>query len=105
MSILALALGGDERLLQDHLQHGPREISDVILAVHRDLAGSLLHPNAGDGVLALAGGIGAALGVELLLIDARLGAAALSPLSGARVLERSHLRIGHGFKRSLHSWL
>ena len=82
---LALALGGDERLLQDHLQHRPREIGDVVLAVDGDLAGALLDPDAGDGVLALAGGIGAALGVELLLIDAGLAMPqSLSPLSGPR---------------------
>src|SRR3990170_1593885 len=65
---LALALRGDERLHQDHLQDGPRKIGDVVLAVDGDLAGTPLHPDAGDRVLALAGGVGAALRVDILLI-------------------------------------
>src|SRR5512143_3665003 len=68
---LALALGGDERLLQDHLQHGAREIDRVLLAVDGDLAGAGLHPHAGDSVLALAGRVGAALRIDLLHIDTR----------------------------------
>ena len=44
-------------------------------AVDGDLAGARLDPDARDGVLALAGGIGAALRVELLHIDAALPAA------------------------------
>jgi hypothetical protein len=39
------------------------------LVVDGDLAGAGLDPDAGDGVLALAGGIGAALLVELLDVD------------------------------------
>src|SRR5689334_13042035 len=68
---LALAFGGDERLLQDHLKHGAREIGRVLLAVDSDLAGAGLHPNAGDRVLAFAGRIGASLRVDLLHIDTR----------------------------------
>src|SRR3972149_10587320 len=64
---LALALGGDERLHQGHLSDGPGKIGDVIFAVDGDLAGTPLHPDAGDRVLALAGGVSAALCVDLLL--------------------------------------
>ena len=42
----------------------------MVLAIDGDLAGALLHPNAGDGIFALAGGIGAPLGIDLLLVDA-----------------------------------
>src|SRR3990170_616485 len=98
---LALALRGDERLHQDHLQDGPRKIGDVILAVDGNLAGTPLHPDPGNRVLALAGGVGAALGVDLLLIDAGLGC-------GGFALQRSKIFKGHGLahgvRRSLHSW-
>ncbi len=69
--VLAVAVGGDDRLLQDHLQHRTGEILGEFLAVDGDAAGARLQPDAGDGVLALAGGIGAAVGVELLDIDRR----------------------------------
>ena len=62
-------LGDVERLLDHHAQHGTCEIDRLVLAVDGDLAGARLHPDAGDGVLALAGGIGAALSVELLVVD------------------------------------
>src|SRR5262249_28086439 len=83
--VLAFALRGDQRLLQDHLQHRTREISGVVLAVDGDLPGSALHPHAGNGVLALAGGIGAALRVDLLLIDTGLGCAGVG-LERSKVL-------------------
>src|SRR5262245_48949191 len=41
----------------------------MVLAVDGDLAGTALHPDAGDRVLALAGGVGAALRVNFLHVD------------------------------------
>src|SRR5690606_41963155 len=55
-------------LLQDHAQHRACEIDVELTLVDRDLAGARLDPDAGDRVLALAGGIGTALAVELLLV-------------------------------------
>src|SRR5690606_13976218 len=69
--VLAVAVCRDDRLLEDHLQDGTREIGVVFLVVDRDLAGAWLDPDAGDGVLALAGGVGAARFVELLDVDRR----------------------------------
>jgi hypothetical protein len=69
--ILALAVGDRERLVDDEAQRGTREIGFLIAAVDRDLAGAGLHPHAGDGVLAAAGGVGAALLVQLLLAQRR----------------------------------
>src|SRR5581483_1486191 len=94
---LALALGGDERLLQDHLEHGTGEIGGVLLAVDGDLAGAGLDPDTGDGVLALAGGIGAALRIDLLHVNPR----GLLPLERPKILKRH--RLAHGVRRSLHS--
>ena len=59
--------------LQDHLQNRTREIGREFLVVDDDLAGAGLHPDAGDRVLALAGGVGAALLVELLDMHRRRG--------------------------------
>jgi hypothetical protein len=67
--ILAVAVGGDDRLAQHHLEHGTREIRVELLVVDDDLAGAGLDPDACDGVLALAGGISAAALVELLDVD------------------------------------
>ena len=68
---LLAALRDVERLLDDHLLRGPCEVDLLVAAVDGDLAGAGLHPDAGDGVLAPARGIGATLGVDLRL--ARLG--------------------------------
>ena len=57
---LTFAVGDLERLLQDHLEHGTREIRVHVLAVDDNLAGTGLDPDAGDRILALAGGIAAA---------------------------------------------
>ena len=70
--VLARALGDAERLLDDHAQHRTREIDRHVAAVDRDLARAGLDPDARDGVLALAGGVGATLLVELLHIFRRL---------------------------------
>ncbi|GFO82728.1 MAG: hypothetical protein A49_23550 [Methyloceanibacter sp.] len=42
----------------------------MVLAVHRDVAGALLDPDAGDRVLPLTRGIGAALRIDLALVNA-----------------------------------
>src|SRR6185437_2080110 len=60
------AVGGDQRLAQDHAQHGTGEIDFLVAAIDRDLAGARLDPDAGHRFLAAAGGIGAALGVALV---------------------------------------
>src|SRR5690606_12500989 len=67
--VLAAAVRRFDGLLQVHLKNRPGEILGELLVVHRDLAGARLHPNAGDGVLALAGGVGAAMSIELLHMD------------------------------------
>src|SRR5712692_1424442 len=69
--VLALAIGRDQRLLDQHAQHRPGEEDLHRLLVHGDAAGAGLDPDPGDRVLALAGGIGAAAAVELLHIFRR----------------------------------
>src|SRR5690606_19315601 len=64
--VLPVAVGGYDRLLQDHLQHRASEIFAEFLVVDDDLARARLHPNAGDRVLAFAGSVGPTMGVELL---------------------------------------
>ena len=57
---LILDAGHLEGLAQDHLQHGAREIFLDRLAVHLNLAGARLDPDACRGVLAPAGRVSAA---------------------------------------------
>src|SRR5262249_55816027 len=57
---LAEPVRRDERLIDDHPQYRPRKINWAFAAVDVDFAGAGLDPHAGNGVLALAGGIGAA---------------------------------------------
>ena len=57
---LAFHTGDGERLAQDHLQHRTGEVFGDGLAIDHNLALSGHDPDAGDRVLALAGGIGAA---------------------------------------------
>ena len=64
--ILAVAVGGDERLLDEHAQHRSGEIGVDRTGVDHDLAGAGLEPDARHRILALARGVGAALLVELL---------------------------------------
>ena len=71
--VLGEAVDDDERLAQDHAQHGPREIDVERLAVDGRLAPAGLDPDARDGVLALAGGVGASLLVELLHMNGGFG--------------------------------
>ena len=56
-----------------HAQHRTGEIDLDLARVDRDLAGARLDPDAGDRVLALAGGVGAAELVDLLLVLGRIG--------------------------------
>src|SRR5579883_954968 len=64
--VLAEAIGGGERLVDQHAEDRPREIDLDLAPVDHDLAVAGLDPDARDGVLALARGIGA-----LERIDAR----------------------------------
>src|SRR5882757_1450063 len=64
---LLAALRDVERLLDDHLLGRAREVDLLVAAVDGDLAGAGLHPDAGDGVLAPARGVGAALRIDFLL--------------------------------------
>src|SRR6185437_9506571 len=52
---LAEAIDDGEGLVDQHAQHGAREIDRAVAAIDRDLAGAGLHPDARDGVFALAG--------------------------------------------------
>src|SRR5208282_3173238 len=90
--VLTLAVCGDQRLLDQHAQHRPGKISFHRPSIDDDLAGAHLDPNASNRVLAFAGGIGAALLVELLHVD--------GCLRRRRRLERRQLferlyRLGH----------
>ena len=79
-----------KRLGDHHPQHGPGEIDGAFAAVDRDLAVARLDPDAGDGVLAPAGGIGAALRVDLRL--ASLGGQLSAPGAGSAQI----LQVGQG---------
>ncbi len=66
-----------------------REVDRLVTAVDRDLAGAGLHPDAGDGVLAAAGGVGAALRVDFLFADrgGRLGRRQQAPSSARQTMK------------------
>src|SRR5439155_11814700 len=64
---LAEPVGHDKGLVEQHAQHRAREINGTVAAVDLDLAIALPDPDAGDRVLALARGIGAAEFVALRL--------------------------------------
>src|SRR5690606_9896974 len=85
---LTSAIRSDDRLLQDHLQNRTCEILFEFLVIDGDLAGARLDPYACNGVLALAGGIGAALCVQLLDMN-RSGSFGLG--NGAEFFERVEL--------------
>ena len=63
------AVGELQRLGDHHPQHRAGEVDLLVAAVDRDLALAGLDPDAGDGVLPLAGRVCAALGVNLALVD------------------------------------
>src|SRR3546814_676788 len=69
--VAADPVGQAERLVDDETQRRTREIDFLVAAVDRDLARPGLQPHAGDGVLAAAGRIGAALLVDLLFAQRR----------------------------------
>src|SRR5690606_34514522 len=54
------------RLLNDQLQNRASKIGSELTAIDHDLALAWLDPDTCNGILALAGGISAALSVELL---------------------------------------
>ena len=56
----------DQRLLDQHAEHRTGEIDFDVAGIDGDLAGARLDPDAGDRVLALAGGVGATVFVDLL---------------------------------------
>src|SRR3984893_1255020 len=64
--VLAGTGGCDQRLLDHHPQHWTREVDFDFAGVDDDLCGAGLDPDAGNRVLALAGGVGAAELVDLL---------------------------------------
>src|SRR3546814_4841585 len=63
--ILLAPVGHVERLVDDQTKRRAGEIDRLIAAVYLDLAGAGLQPDESDGILAAAGGIGAALRVDL----------------------------------------
>jgi hypothetical protein len=67
--ILAGTLGHAERLVDDETERRTCEIHFLVTAIHDNLAGARLQPNAGDGVFTTAGGIGAALCIDFLFAD------------------------------------
>ncbi|MBS1240123.1 MAG: hypothetical protein H6R45_829 [Proteobacteria bacterium] len=73
--VLAFTLRNRERLVDDEAQRRAREIGFLVAAIDDDLAGAGLEPDAGNGILAAAGRIGAAERVHLLLAQ-RHGAGA-----------------------------
>src|SRR5580704_4911732 len=64
---LAHPVGDEKRLVDQHAQHRPSEIDRAVAAVDLDLAVARPDPYSGDRVLALAGGVGAALLIDLRL--------------------------------------
>ena len=97
--VLGDAVGDDERLAQHHAQHRTGEINLNRAVIDGDLAGARLDPDAGDRVLALAGGVSAAVFVELLHINGMHGLDALARWRaggrGLEVLQRGKRGLGH----------
>src|SRR3546814_943361 len=82
-------------LVDDQTKRRAGEIDRLIAAVHLDLAGAGLQPDASDGILAAAGGIGAALRVDLLfakrrdrLLRIQCGPIALNRLTAGQIGDR-----------------
>src|SRR6476620_2435302 len=89
--VLAGARGCNQRLLDQHAQHRSGEIGLDLTGVDDDLAGTRLDPDAGNRILALAGGIGAAVFVDLLDVFRRFGSRRLEL---RQLFERLH-GVGH----------
>src|SRR6266436_1786658 len=89
--VLAVAIGQNQRLRNHHAQYrsGKKHFDRPV--VDGDLAGAALDPDAGDGVLALAGGVGATKIVELLDV---FGGFRSCWLECRQLIERLH-RLGH----------
>src|SRR5579871_3331815 len=64
---LSVAVCGNQWLTYDHSQHRPREIDGFFLAIHLDATAAWLDPDASDRILALAGRIGPAPGIAVIL--------------------------------------
>src|SRR5260221_10909101 len=95
--VLAEPAGDDEGLVEQHAQHRPREIDRSVAAVDGDLAVARLDPYAGDRVLALARGVGAALRIELRFrLGGRHWLSALGALQRLAQATQRCLQIGHG---------
>ena len=91
---LAVAVRRQDRLEDQHLQHRTGEVGAEVLAVDDDLAGAAAQPDAGDRVLALAGGIGTAEGVDLALVNGRIDGSGLGGADGGTELFEG-LEFGH----------
>jgi hypothetical protein len=101
---LAGDIGHGEGLGDHHLQHGPGEILRHFLAVDAHLAGAGLDPDAGDGVLALAGGVAAAVLVADGLLRRGVGVFLRRDRDGVlKVFEGTDV-VGHALRRSGCSW-
>ena len=96
--VLGGAVDQDQRLTQDHAQHGPGEIDVERLAVDGRDALAGLDPDAGDRVLALAGGVGATVLVELLDVDRSRRAPGRGPRSADRPGRRAFSAMGHALR-------
>ena len=78
------------RLAQDQLEHGTCEVDVLVLAVDGDLAGARLDPDAGNGVLPLAGRVGAAeLVTDRLTVDGDFGFSAFGSRASPAISESS----------------
>src|SRR5262249_48706478 len=91
--VLAAAVGRHQRLLDQHAQHRPRKINLDLAGIDNNLAGAGLDPNPRHRILALAGGIGPSLLVELLDVFRSFGRG--SRLERRQLIERLH-GFGHG---------
>src|ERR1700687_3278623 len=86
----------DQRLLDHHPQHWTGEIDFDLAGVDGDLAGARLDPDAGNRVLALAGGVGTAQLVDLLDVFRRFRR---GRLQRRQLIERLH-GVGHFMRPS-----
>jgi hypothetical protein len=84
---------------------GTREVDLLVAVVDRDLAGARLDPDAGDGVLALAGGVGAAAAVDLgSRTMATSSAMTGAPVSSRRESKPEEVGVSVTIRRSGRSW-